>query len=48
MWLRAGEVEDLLKCFDEFKMREISGIAGKPLAFIEYLLHGVGWLVTER
>jgi hypothetical protein len=29
-------------------MRRISGIAGKLLAFIKYLLHGFGWLVSER
>jgi len=29
-------------------MRRITRIDGKLLAFMKYLLHGVGWLVSEQ
>jgi hypothetical protein len=48
MWLWAGNVEDSLKCSDEFRVQKITGITGKHLDFMKYLLHGVGWLVSKQ
>jgi len=43
---------DLIKMFwwifGCFTIRRITRIDGKLLAFMKYLLHGFGWLVSER